>query len=137
MLFRSNYLLQRIEGYGGILLVTSNAAERIDAAFQRRMDVVIQFRAPDEAQRHRILALHLDTAAMPDDLLQDIAARCAFSGGQLRNLAQHAQLLAIEQGQRLHAGHLEAALLREYRKIGTHCPVRLSGQRDLRVQPAW
>ena len=133
----TNYLLQRIESYGGILLVTSNAAERIDTAFQRRMDVVIQFRAPDEAQRHRILALHLDTAAIPDDLLQDIAARCALSGGQLCNLAQHARLLAIEQGQQLHAGHLEAALLREYRKIGTHCPVRLSGQRDLRVQTAW
>ena len=44
----TNFLLQRIELFAGILLVTTNAADRIDKAFARRMDVIILFRAPDE-----------------------------------------------------------------------------------------
>ena len=43
----TNFLLQRIETYEGILIVTTNASERIDGAFQRRMDVLVEFRAPE------------------------------------------------------------------------------------------
>src|SRR5262249_43567362 len=50
----TNYLLQRLETFEGILIVTTNAADRIDSAFQRRMDVVIEFRAPDAAERLEI-----------------------------------------------------------------------------------
>ena len=120
----TNFLLQRIESFDGILLVTSNAAERIDKAFERRMDVIIAFRAPDEWQRYQILSLHLGAEDLSAEFLQDIASRCTLSGGQIRNLAQHARLLALQSGGRLHDQHLHAALLREYRKIGAHCPVR-------------
>jgi len=37
----TNYLLQRLESFEGILIVTTNAVDRIDNAFQRRMDVVV------------------------------------------------------------------------------------------------
>lgn len=123
----TNFLLQRIESFEGILLVTSNASDRIDKAFARRMDVVIHFRPPDEWQRYRILCAHLAADAIDDDLLQEIASRCSLTGAQIRNFVLHARLLAIQGDGPLGAGHLQAALAREYRKTGSHCPLRLPG----------
>jgi hypothetical protein len=120
----TNFLLQRIESYEGILLVTSNAPDRIDEAFARRMDVVVQFRLPDDALRYEILDRHLGRHSASDMLIQEIACRCALSGGQLRNLALHARLLALDSGEPLGDGHVRAALLREYRKIDSHCPLK-------------
>jgi hypothetical protein len=120
----TNFLLQRIESFAGILLVTTNAAERIDRAFARRMDVVIPFRAPDEWQRYRILTMHLNAPGLDGDgLVQEIAARCAITGGQIRNIVGHARLLAMQAGVPIAPAHLYASLVREYRKSGAHCPV--------------
>jgi hypothetical protein len=121
----TNFLLQRIESFDGILLVTSNAADRIDKAFRRRMDVVIHFRAPDEWRRYEILRLHLaDAPEVDDQWLQDAACRCALAGGQWRNVVAHARLLALQEARPIDTGHLHAALLREYRKTGAQCPLR-------------
>ncbi|MFS8979361.1 ATP-binding protein [Cupriavidus necator] len=125
----TNFLLQRIESFDGILLVTTNAAERIDKAFSRRMDVVIHFRPPDEWRRYDILKLQLgadgtDPDAIDDDLLQQMACRCTLTGGQLRNVVSHARLLALQQDGVLRTEHLYAALQREYRKTGGTCPLR-------------
>jgi hypothetical protein len=120
----TNFLLQRIESFEGILLVTSNAAERIDKAFARRMDVVIHFRPPDEWRRYDILKLHLAGSDVDDDWLQQAACRCALSGGQWRNIVSHARLLALQAGAALQVTHLYAALAREYRKTGSACPLR-------------
>ena len=120
----TNFLLQRIEGYEGILLVTSNAPDRIDDAFARRMDVVVQFRRPDEVRRYAILDRHLGPHQASDALIQEIACRCPLNGGQLRNVAVHARLLALDAGIRLGDAEVRAALLREYRKIDAHCPLK-------------
>jgi histone H3/H4 len=125
----TNFLLQRIESYHGILLVTTNAVERIDKAFARRMDVVITLRAPDDLRRYEILRLHLGEHCVDDELLQEIACRCPLTGGQLRNIALHARLLALQAERPLSGEHLHAALIREYRKIGAHCPLKRSGTR--------
>jgi hypothetical protein len=121
---QTNALLQIVESYDGILLVTTNAPDCIDRAFARRMDVVVNFRAPDERRRYDILRLHMPTEEVDDDCLQEIAFRCALNGGQLRNVVAHARLLALRDGEPLRTGHLHAALAREYRKIGASCPVR-------------
>jgi hypothetical protein len=120
----TNFLLQRIEAYEGILLVTSNAPDRIDDAFARRMDVVVQFRLPDDVRRYEILDRHLGPHQASDALIQEIACRCMLSGGQLRNVALHARLLALDSGVPLGDGQVRAALLREYRKIGAHSPLK-------------
>jgi SpoVK/Ycf46/Vps4 family AAA+-type ATPase len=121
----TNFLLQRIESFDGILLVTSNAADRIDKAFARRMDVVINFRAPDEWRRYEILTMHLgDDHDIDDSWLQQVACRCALSGGQWRNVVGQARLLALQRGCAIGVDQLHAALVREYRKSGGHCPLR-------------
>jgi hypothetical protein len=121
----TNYLLQRIESFEGILIITTNASERIDSAFQRRIDLVVDFRAPGVAERWAIWRLHLPATHRVDPaLLRQIAGRCALTGGQIRNAALHASLLALDDHGIVTSEHLEAAVQREYRKIGAVCPLR-------------
>ena len=121
----TNFLLQRLEAFEGILIVTTNAGDRIDAAFQRRLDVVVDFRPPEAAERWAIWHLHLPAAhAVDPDLLREVAARCTLTGGQIRNAVLHAALLAVTDGRVITSAHLEVGVQREYRKAGAVCPLR-------------
>ena len=57
----------------------------------------------------------------------ELAFRCGLSGGQIRNAALHATLLAVDDGGRVRDDHLLAALQREYRKAGAAYPMRPAG----------
>lgn len=124
----TNYLLQRLEHYSGVLVVTTNAAERIDTAFARRMDVTLDFPLPDALTRLALWQAHLgltlgETLAPPlRDGLERVALRCTLSGGQIRNAALHATLLALDGSGRIGPHELRLALEREYRKVGQQCP---------------
>ncbi|MBC5783439.1 ATP-binding protein [Ramlibacter sp. USB13] len=119
----TNYLLQRVERHGGLLVVTTNLPERIDPAFARRMDATLEFPLPDAVTRYRLWRAHLPAGHGVDEpALEEVARRCALSGGQVRNAALHASLLALEQGAALHAHDLGAALRREYARAGLACP---------------
>jgi hypothetical protein len=120
----TNYLLQRLESFEGILFVTTNAGDQIDSAFKRRMDVVVEFRAPEPAERWQIWQLHLPhDNAVGDGLLNDVCVRCALTGGQIRNAVLHASLLALEESRPLDDEHLRAGVEREYRKARQACPL--------------
>ena len=121
----TNYLLQRLESFEGILVVTTNAGERIDGAFQRRMDVVVNFHAPEPAELQRIWQLHLPPEhGVRSSFLGEVSRRCSLSGGQIRNAVLHASLLALTDGGAVNTAHLEASIQREYRKAGAVCPLR-------------
>jgi hypothetical protein len=121
----TNYLLQRLESFEGILIVTTNASSRIDDAFQRRMDVVVDFRLPDVAERWTIWQLHLPVDHAIDlSLLREVAVRCILTGGQIRNAVLHASLLGLNDGGVMTSEHVEIAVQREYRKMGAVCPLR-------------
>ncbi|HXH37805.1 MAG TPA: AAA family ATPase [Thermoanaerobaculia bacterium] len=120
----TNFLLQRLESFEGILLVTTNAAQRIDSAFQRRMDVIVEFRLPEPHERWAIWQLHLPAGhAVEPVWLEEIAVRCVLTGGQIRNAVLHASLLALDDRQPLTNVHLHHAVRREYRKSGAVCPL--------------
>ena len=124
----TNFLLQRLESFEGILLVTTNAANRIDSAFQRRMDVVVELRMPGPQERWLIWQLHLPVDHRIDHAwLREAAVRCTVSGGQIRNAVLHASLLALDQGRPLSTAHVATAIHREYRKTGAVCPLPLAG----------
>jgi hypothetical protein len=121
----TNFLLHRLESYEGILVVTTNAGERIDAAFRRRLDVVVDFRVPDAAERWAIWRLHLPPDdAVGGDFLDELAARCQLTGGQIRNAVLHASVLALRDQSPIADAHVELAVRREYRKAGAVCPLR-------------
>jgi len=120
----TNFLLQRIESFDGIILVTSNDAGRIDEAFARRFDAVVTFRPPDAVTRLAILTSLLGQHGISPWLLDEVACRCQLTGGQLRNVILHARLLALDRGGGIDDEVLRAALTREYRKAGAFCPLK-------------
>lgn len=125
----TNYLLQRLETYQGVIVVTTNAGNRIDMAFQRRFDVVIEFSPPDPLERLLIWQQHLPARhCVSSAFLEETAQRCALTGGQIRNAALHAGLLAVDarRGEAVNEMDVEAGVQREYRKAGASYPFRRS-----------
>jgi ATPase family protein associated with various cellular activities (AAA) len=121
----TNYLLQRLESFEGILVVTTNAGDRIDSAFERRMDVVVEFHQPQAAERWEMWQLHLPSPhAVDPEFLNELASRCTLAGGQIRNAVLHASLLALDAGRIVDTLFVETAVRREYRKAGAVCPLR-------------
>lgn len=121
---QTNYVLQRLETYRGIALVTTNAPEAIDSAFERRLDVMVDFLPPGPAERLKIWQLHLPVDGVVDEgFLQEIAARCDLTGGQIRNAAIHAAMLTLDSGGAVSSKEVEAAVRSEYRKAGAICPL--------------
>jgi AAA+ superfamily predicted ATPase len=121
----TNFLLQRLEVFSGVVIVTTNSSEHIDSAFQRRMDVTIDFRPPESMERWQIWQLHLpETNSVDPRFMSEVITRCSLTGGQIRNAALHATLLAINNGGIVTNQYLETAVKREYRKLGAVCPLR-------------
>ena len=121
----TNYLLQRLETYLGIVVVTTNVGSTIDNAFRRRIDAIVKFHTPAAEERWRLWQLHLSSghAITPADL-ESIALRCEMTGGQIRNAAVQAALLAMEDAQAaITAAHLRDAIRAEYRKAGAAVPL--------------
>src|SRR5207247_8849785 len=105
---------------------TTNArAGRIDSAFERRMDVTVEFHLPDAEERWALWGLHLPEARdVSEEFLSEVSSRCEFTGGQIRNAALHATLLELDNGGVVKTAILESAIRREYAKQGGVCPLR-------------
>ncbi len=116
----SAYLLQRIESFDGIAVLTTNLRANLDEAFTRRLDVVADFPVPDEQQRlalwERCLGTEVPRAPGLD--LRTCAARFELTGGSIRACAVTAAYHAAESGRPLDTGQLVSAVLAEYRKLG-------------------
>ncbi|MFJ9692369.1 AAA family ATPase [Kitasatospora sp. NPDC101183] len=114
------YLLQRLESFDGLAVLTTNLRANLDEAFTRRIDVIAEFPLPDEAQRRllwdRCLGPHLPRK---DDLDLDFCARAfELSGGSIRACAVSAAYLAAGTGAPLGMAQLVGAIVGEYRKLG-------------------
>lgn len=123
---QTNYLLQRIESFEGITLLTSNSRARFDSAFTRRLDAIIEFLAPGPVERRALWLAHLGGANTLDAVaLNRLAANCDLAGGHIRNVVLGAAALAGAKGRPLGEADLSAALATEYRKLGKQMPVAL------------
>jgi len=120
----TNFLLQRLETHRGLVLVTTNALERIDTAFLRRFDLLVHFRAPEFAERLALWRAHLPPDhAVADAALDRIAEACALAGGQVRNVVLDAASAALAHASRVTEPLLMDALRREYRRGGALFPL--------------
>jgi SpoVK/Ycf46/Vps4 family AAA+-type ATPase len=112
-----NYLLQRMEQYAGIAVLTTNRKGDLDEAFLRRLRVVLTFPLPDLARRRRIWERMLANDAPRGALDLDVLARLEITGGSIRNIVLAAAFLAAETGDPLSMTHLMGAARREYGKL--------------------
>ena len=113
-----SYLLQRMESYRGLAILTTNMPDALDSAFKRRLRFIIEFPFPDVGQR-RELWLRVFPAATPTEGLDfDRLARLNVAGGHVRNIALHAAFLATEAGRPVTMRDLLAAARRELAKAG-------------------
>ena len=114
------YLLQRMERYDGIAILTTNLRNNLDDAFTRRLDVILSFPEPDVADRLALWQRHLPpTVPLDADVdLATLATHLAVTGGIIRNVCMAAAHSAAIDGSRLTMTHLVTAAIREYRKIG-------------------
>ncbi|MHC5905470.1 ATP-binding protein, partial [Streptomyces sp. S6] len=116
----SAYLLQRMESFDGIAVLTTNLRANLDEAFTRRLDVVADFPVPDADQRlalwERCLGDRLPRAADLD--LPFCADRFELAGGSIRACAVTAAYLAAESGEALTMRQVVTSVAREYRKLG-------------------
>jgi hypothetical protein len=126
---QTNYLLQRIETYDGITILTSNSRMRFDPAFSRRLDLVIDFALPDPEQRRALWQSHLGTGhRLTQGDLNRLAAAADIAGGQIRNVVLSAAVPAHEEHRPIAYADILDGLVSEYRKLGRQVPLELNDQ---------
>jgi hypothetical protein len=126
-----NYLLQRMESYRGLAILTTNMRSALDNAFLRRLRFVVEFPFPGPAERAAIWRKSLPARAPVADLDFDRLARLQTNGGMTRNIALNAAFLAASADSPITMAHLLAAARNEFQKM--ELPVR---DRDFAWEPA-
>ena len=122
----TNFLLTRIEQHPGIVILTANSRSRIDQAFTRRLDTIIEFPLPGPSERFALWRAHLGQRSPGDDACRWIAGHCDLPGGIVRNAVLSAAAGSGADDQPLSLPHLVRAIEREYRKMGRTMPAALA-----------
>jgi hypothetical protein len=123
---QTNYLLQRIETFEGIALLTSNSRSRFDSAFSRRLDAIVDFPLPGPEERRALWLSHLGAShSLSARELNQLAARIDVAGGHIRNVVLSAAVLAHGDAAPIGWMHVVQALGGEYRKLGRQLPAEL------------
>ena len=112
-----SYLLQRMEIYRGLAILTTNMKTALDNAFLRRIRFVVQFPFPDIMHRAEIWRRIFPSNTPTEDLDADKLARLNVAGGNIRNIAMNAAFLAAEESGPVRMMHLSCAARSEYTKL--------------------
>ncbi|MBE9070470.1 ATP-binding protein [Leptolyngbya cf. ectocarpi LEGE 11479] len=112
-----SYLLQRMEAYRGLAILTTNLPDAIDRAFMRRIRFMVQFSFPDWEQRTTIWQRMFPVQTPTDGLNFRQLARLNVAGGNIRNIALNAAFLAADEDEPVQMRHLLQAAQREYGKL--------------------
>jgi hypothetical protein len=112
-----SYLLQRMESYRGLAILTTNFKGAIDNAFLRRLRFVVNFPFPDPPERARIWDAVLPPQLPRDGLDLTRLAQLNVAGGNIRNIALHAGFIAADAGRTVTMADMLRAARTEYAKL--------------------
>jgi len=112
-----SYLLQRMEAYRGLAILTTNMKSAIDTAFLRRIRFIVHFPFPDATQRGEIWERIFPASTPTDGLDAGKLSRLNIAGGNIRNIALNAAFLAADAGEEVRMKHLLHAARSEYAKM--------------------
>lgn len=111
------YLLQRIETYRGLVILTTNMKSALDRAFLRRIRYVIQFPFPDPVARERLWRMQFPADAPLGEVDFAGLARLQLTGGNIRAIALNAAFLAAAGGGPIEQDAINAAVRAEFSKL--------------------
>jgi len=111
------YLLQRMEAYEGLAILTTNLKTALDPAFHRRLRFTVNFPFPDVAQRELIWARVIPRNAPKRGLKLSRLAQLKLPGGSIQNIALNAAFLSAEADQPIAMKHLLLAAQLEAEKL--------------------
>ncbi len=112
-----SYLLQRMEAYRGLAILTTNMKSALDSAFLRRIRFVVQFPFPDAMQRNEIWRRIFPASTPTEGLDMARLAQLNITGGNIRNIALNAAFLAVDADEPVRMMHLLRATRSEYAKL--------------------
>lgn len=112
-----SYLLQRMESYEGVAILTTNMKHALDSAFLRRLRFIVQFPFPEAEQRQAIWQKVFPAQAPLHQIDYQRLAQMNVSGGIIRNIAMHAAFLAAEENASIDMNHVMRAAKVEYAKM--------------------
>lgn len=112
-----SYLLQRMEAYQGLAILTTNMKDALDTAFLRRLRFIVQFPFPDAAQRAEIWRRIFPETAPIEGLDVEKLAQLNIAGGHIRNIALKAAFIAADAGEPIRMQHVLRAARHEYANL--------------------
>ena len=112
-----SYLLQRMEAYCGLAILTTNQKSAVDTAFLRRLRYVLTFPFPDLSARAQIWQRIFPDATPTEALRPQALAKLSVAGGSIRSIALNAAYLAAGADSPVRMEHVKRAARREYAKL--------------------
>jgi SpoVK/Ycf46/Vps4 family AAA+-type ATPase len=112
------FLLQEMERFDGVAILTTNLRQNLDEAFTRRLDFLVEFPFPDEAARRQIWQVLLPPEAPHEEIDLDVLVRLRLSGGNIKNVIYAAAFYAASEKRAINTHDLVHAVRREFQKLG-------------------
>ncbi|MDQ6891895.1 MAG: ATP-binding protein [Acidobacteriota bacterium] len=114
------YLLQRMEAYEGLAILTTNQKQNLDKAFVRRIRFMVDFPRPDVEAREKIWrhCLPAGSYVLDDAAFRQLARRLDVTGGHIRQITLRAAFLAAAAGELIGLKHISQAARAEFAKLG-------------------
>jgi AAA+ superfamily predicted ATPase len=112
-----SYLLQRMEAYQGLAILTTNLKDSLDTAFMRRIRFVVKYPFPSTQERAEIWRRIFPKNTPTEGLDCAKLARLNIAGGNIRNIALNAAFMAADAGESVMMKHLLVATQAEYVKL--------------------
>jgi SpoVK/Ycf46/Vps4 family AAA+-type ATPase len=119
-----NYVLQRMESFDGVSILTTNFESAIDAAFLRRLNFRVRFPAPEAEERAELWRRLLPPETGLGDHVdfQVLAERFVMTGGHIRNAIVRGAVIAAREGRQMTDRDLLAGAHHEYAELGKVMP---------------
>jgi AAA+ superfamily predicted ATPase len=114
------YLLQRMEAYDGLAILTTNMQQNLDPAFLRRLRFIVDFPRPDAEAREKIWRQCLPSGShqLGDADFSQLARKIDLTGGHIRQITLRAAFIAAAAGAQINLDHIGHAARAEFAKLG-------------------
>ena len=114
------YLLQRLEAYAGLAILTTNMRQNLDTAFLRRLRFVVEFPRPDVEAREKIWrqCLPAESHKLDDAEFRQLARKIDLTGGHIRQITLRAAFIAAAADTQINLEHIAQATRAELAKLG-------------------